>query len=295
MTAFTVHYSAFQRLRHSSFEITKGEPCKAIVQIKSQGIRVIIFADETREILAFDDIQFTKAIHTTEQIAQFQYFMSESGLSQLNIDKIWFCYAAPHFCLLPEVLFDEEKAYLALNQVCEVDYPHLIKSQKISNGARIIYALPKEWEDWTTQLFVHSEITWNCNQTGLLESGFATSKDSGDGICLAQIENDHLLVSVFTSNKLLFFNRFDYHSENDLLYFCLLTMSENGLEPYSTRFILSGSILPGSMGMEKLNRYFGAIEFSKTVHTLHIEPRFEALRHHNYFDLISQMAYIQQL
>ena len=290
-----INYSVFQKVRHHEISVIKKENCKAIVQIKSHGIRILVLNETLAEVLSFDDIQFTKDLNFSEQISQFQFFMPESGLSELKIEKIWFCYSAEFFCLIPEPLFSEEKAENALLQICDVIYPYSLKSEKLKNDAHLVFALPKAWEDWTTQLFSSSEITWICNQSGLIEDGIKLSILMTGSICMAQIENDHLFIGAFSNGKLLFFNRFKYKSENDLLYFCLLVMEETGLSPESSKFFLAGSLLPGSIGMEKLSRYFGALEFIRPLHAVEIEIEFEMIRHHNYFDLISQVAYIRSL
>jgi len=295
LTAQNISYSVFQKVRHPFISSRNEEKCEAIVQIKSQGIRILILSKFHFEILALDDIQFTKELDFSSQISQFQHYIAESSLSELKIDKIWFCYSPQYFCLLPEALFDEKKAELALLQICEIPFFYSIKFSDVKNGAKIVYALPKVWEEWTVQLFGSSEVAWICNHAGFLEDGLQISSGSEKPIHIGQIENDQIFCGVFLDDKLLFFNRFSYKSENDLLYFCLLVMEENQMVPETDRFIITGSLLPGSMGMEKLSRYLGAMEFARPIHSIPFEKEFEVLKHHNYFDLMSQAAYIQGL
>jgi len=290
-----VNYTVFQKIRNTALINGQEQNCKALVQIKPQGIRILALDENLKDVLALDDIQFTKNLEISEQISQFQHFISDSALSELKITNIWFSYSSAFFTLLPEILFDEEKAEIALQQICDLPDSFQIQDEKLSINARLIYGLPKEWTDWTNLVFDTQEVSWICNETSFIESGILISKVAETKICLALIENNYLFFGVFLDGKLLFFNRFEYKTENDLLYFCLLGMHETAMEPESTRLIVCGSLLPGSIGMEKLSRYFGEIEFAKPITKIQIESDFDVLRHHNYFDLTSQIIHIQGL
>ena len=290
-----LNYTVFQKLRTHGLGSEQAPNNQAIVQIKPQGVRILALDENLNRVLALDDIQFTKTLATSEQISQFQHFIAESLLSELQISKIWFCYSSPFFTLLPEDLFHKEKMELALHQVCDLPPSFIVQNEPLHIEAQIVYGLPKAWKDWTNLVFDTQEVCWVCNEAGFIESGLHLSMHSESKICMAVIENDYLFFGVFSENKPVFFNRFSYKTENDLLYFCLLGMQETGLEPQSTRFIVCGSLLPGSIGMEKLSRYFGEIEFARSVSDIHSESQFDLLRHHNYFDLISQVSHIQSL
>jgi hypothetical protein len=288
-----INFTVFQKIRANTLANGKEQNCKAIVQIKPQGIRILVLNENLIEVLAFDDLQFTKSLSVSEQISQFQHFISESALTELKISKIWFSYSSSYFTLLPASLFSKEKAKMALDQVCDLPSFFLIQNEKLSIEAQIIYGLHNDWLDWTNLIFDTQEICWICNETNFIESGIAISEKDKTKICLAMVENDFLFFGVFSDGKLLFFNRFAYKTENDLLYFCLLGMQETGMEPETTRLLICGSLLPGSMGMEKLSRYFGEIEFAKPLLDIQLDNQFEVLKHHNYFDLSSQIKHLQ--
>ena len=287
-----INYSVFQRLRHSTIASRSKEKCKAIILVKQQEISILVLGENGKEIVAFDEIQFTKDIDIENQIAQFQYFMTESCLSELTIDSICICYSSQHFCILPDQLFDASKIEAALLQGSTIPYDFICNYDSLGFDAKIIYALPKAWKDWTEQVFESSEIVWKCNHTGFIEAARMLPVEQDDAFCITEIENDQLFVGVIKNHNLLFFNRFAYQSENDLLYFCLLAMQQNQMETNSGRLILCGNILSGSGGMEKLERYFGSIEFVKKSHILELETTFEILNHPKYFSLISQISHV---
>lgn len=257
----------------------------ACIQIKTHNIRVMITDDRQQRLLAFDEIQFTRNLSQEEQILQIQHFLPESGLSKFPVKQVQLIYEPRHFVLVPEPIWDEKNAHEYLLQTGDPDYDFRIMEQPFGEGHHLVFALPLVWQNWASQLFESSEMQWCTSLLPLINRGMESCK-TGNSLLMASVENAYVFILAFRDGSLQFLNRFDFRTENDLLYFCLLAAETAGIQPEKDRFLLCGSLLPSSLGFEKLNRYFGATEFLSEKGILKEETGTAFLQHSVYFDFM---------
>lgn len=86
-----------------------------------------------------------------------------------------------------------------------------------------------------------------------------------------------------TKDGFQFYNQFDYKSENDILYFCLLVYKQLGLNPEIDAMHLSGQITKKSLIYNKLFNFFKELAFIDDASFGH----FDQIEQHVYFDLLA--------
>lgn len=256
MEKFNQNYTVSNRFKSESG--TEAGSC--FLQVKQNAIRILILDGQGDNILAFDEIQFTRNLAIEDQVAQFQHFLPQSCLSQLKVEKVMLVFEPIHFALVPNPVWNPEKALHYLLQTSDPEYDFQLLVHPGLFDAHLVFALPKAWADWANQLFASSEMEWQCNLATCLETCEHLSHETSDFQWI-WIENQYAFFISFRNGQLQFCNRFTFKTENDLLYFSLLAAQSAGLEPENARVIIAGSLLSSSLGFEKLNRYFGQLEF----------------------------------
>jgi hypothetical protein len=285
MDSNSIQYSVFQKIRCQNWASRKTEPSNALVQVLPQGVRILLSLAENDAIVAFDEIQFTTELSVEEQINQFRHFIPQSILAEAAVNAVTIATEARFFCLLPVHLFSEQVAEASLADLSDIPFPFTAMHEILANDMVIVFAVPNAWLDWTNQVFSQSELKWTCSLTGLLDYSLGRKPNDSKEV-YAQIDPKSFLAVCVENGRLLFANHFQFKTENDLLYFLLLVMDEMGLAPETNKVWLSGSILAGSSGFEKLNRYFGDLNFVKSTNFVQELAEEDFLHHHLNFDLI---------
>ena len=278
-------------MRHPDWERIRELPSEVLFQLKSGGFRVLLLSESREEIWAFDEIQYTRNLDCALQINQMEIFAPKSFLAQATIRKVTISFDSEIFTLVPAPLFMETSMLPALSLVAEVPAgAQLFATHHAGQGFYLVHAIPGAWKAWANQLFETSEIQWISSLSGLLDSAVQLHNSTEEAALLAHIESGLVVLIGTKAGHILYANRFEFKSENDLLYFILLALNELGLNGENGRTIISGGMLPGSLGFEKLARYIAHLEFVRHETELYVPFGFEALHHHNYFDLLSLPA-----
>jgi hypothetical protein len=288
-TYFVVSHS----LRHPEWILARSQARTLIIQIKSTGIRLLLLSDSFREALAFDEIQFTRKLSFSQQIEQIQAFTTDSLLADSDPKQAFLIFDSDVFTLCPNEYLRVAEPKQWLDQLALPKYSQVVFFQpQPETDFTLIHCIPEEWQNWANQIFSDTECKPISILGGLLEFGRQTSLNYSLPMIFAHVESNQLYIIGLDKGKVLLANRFFFQAENDLLYFFLLIISEMGAQPDQIRVLLSGNLLSGSLGFEKLSRYVAHLEFAKPELIFGIPDGLDALHHYNYIDLVSIPLYL---
>lgn len=280
-------------MRHPDWILAKSQARSLVIQIKSTGIRLLLLSESLREALAFDEIQFTRKLNFDQQIEQIQAFTGDSLLSESDPKQAFLSFDSEIFTLCPNEILQVGKPIQLLEQVailpnsCEV----LVHPQP-STDFTLIHTISKEWKNWADQIYSDAEFEPISVLSGLIAYGRQASLNYSLPMIYAHIETNQLYIMGLDKGMVILVNRFLFLAENDLLYFVLLVISEMGSQPDQMRVLISGNLLSGSLGFEKLSRYVANLEFAKPELVFSIPEGLDALHHYNYIDLVSIPLYL---
>lgn len=284
------------QLRHPEWILAKSRARLLLIQIKGMGIRLLLFSDHGAEVLALDEIQFTRKLNSQQAIEQLQAFVPSSLMSEADPVKVVMALDSEIFTLCPKILFEENGKSQLLTTLGNLPAEAIVLAQEQPDtDFLVVHAIPNEWNLWTNQVFSSSEAHWISALNGLIFKIRNWSAGSSQPLVFAHIESGHLYIIAASQGKILLVNRFTYQAENDLLYFLLLITKELNFSPEMVRLILAGQILSGSLGFEKLDRYFGKMEFAKAEPTFSIPYGLDLLHHHQYLDIISIADFLSSI
>lgn len=282
-----IKFSLFQNLRCPDWDEARNVSCSAILQAGSEGIRILICSNESGRVLAMDDMRYSMDMSEDEHLDQFRLFISDSVLSQANISNLQFVADWSGFGLLPDEVFSPEIGEKALRRLSTWKFPVQVYHEQAGSQKWISYGLPQVWEDWLNQVFSGSERKVFSLAGSLLQFQENRLPDHNEPLVYAQVGSDRMFLSVYVDRQLRLANHFQFKTENDLLYFLLLGLESTGLDPATTRIQLSGGIMPGSAGYEKLNRYAGNLQFEAWKPKDPGFSSFDILHHPLYADLMA--------
>lgn len=278
-------YHIVQRQR--SALLSESEQAKAgiLLQVLEDGIRILHIQLNENRICGLDEIRFTRILSHSEKLEQFRQFIPESLLSEAPFSRITIAVDSPSFSLCPAELFCSGLETELLGVAGNFHPEDVVHSETLADGLVLIFTVPVEWKNWATGVFLAPEVKWTSNFSGMLN--YAVRDIEQEDCLLAHIGPRFMYVFGRSQNKLCFFNRFQYQTEHDLLYFFLLSMEQSGLDPEKNLVLLCGSIMSGSAGFEKISRYAGNLQFAVPSEVHSDLPPASGIRHPQYFDLLS--------
>ena len=288
MDILQLQYHIVQKQRSADWENHKSAGGEVFLQMLEDGLRLLYRLPASGSLCGLDEIRFTRNLNTAEKLAQFRHFIPESLLSETEFTGITLAVDPGAFTLVPESLFDEASASDLLKLVAEVSDSEGIFHEKTGAGSVLVFSVAKEWLDWASGIFQPAELKWTCHFSGMMRHFLTESSEKE--LVLAHIGPSRLHCFGRKDGQFCFFNRYHFKSEQDLLYFFLLALEQTGLDPENALVQLCGSIMTGSAGFEKLNRYAGNLQFAIPGETDSLLPPAAGIRHPVYFDLLSLLS-----
>ncbi len=283
MEVHSLQYHVVQRQRSADWEQHKLAGGEVFLQMMEDGLRLLYRLPDRGSLCGLDEIRFTRNLGPAEKLAQFRHFIPESLLSEAQFERITLALDPRSFTLIPEPLFSLDSVRELLKLTGDLSETDAVFHEKAGEDMLLVFSVAKEWTDWASGIFQQEEIRWTCLFSGMLrnmvdslESGMLTHVGPGRLHCLAS-----------KGGKFSFFNRYDFKTEQDLLYFFLLSMEQSGLDPEHDDVTLCGSIMSGSAGFEKLSRYTGKLKFAVSSEQDSLLPPAAGIRHPVYYDLLS--------
>ncbi|MCX6270238.1 MAG: DUF3822 family protein [Bacteroidetes bacterium] len=144
------------------------------------------------------------------------------------------------FTLVPEPLFDNYRKEVYLEPLYPVQTGEMIFSEKIAElNAVAVYAIPWMWNQEMKSHFSHYIITHeNVPLLGKLVPSLPT--DNYAASVFLYLSDNWMKISLFNRSGLIFFNEFNVRTREDVLYYTLLSLKENDLDPSRTEVMTAG-------------------------------------------------------
>jgi hypothetical protein len=160
--------------------------------------------------------------------------------------------------LVPKELFSE--AHIAdIARFLDVNDHEKVFAQTLDSQNIIIYK--------TDESLVSAIEKFGLQNTAYTAKGWVAairSSKPSDGNLYLEISTDTVQVLYFSSDKLRFYNKFEFKTEDELSYFAVFVSQQLELNPKHIKLILSGNIEKGDKLMNRLAGFFRDIELNTT-------------------------------
>lgn len=254
-----------------------------ILHLTEEVVRILQVQGDERILVGLDEIRFTRSLSAAGKVEQFRQFVPESLLGESRFPRISLAAEPVSFSLIPKELFDADAAGNLLQLAGNWEKEDGVFFEEVHPGIMLVFSPGKEWLNYAAEIFDSSEIRWTTSFSGMLRYAAGMEEDA----LLACIGPSSMHAFGKRGGKLAFCNRFSFRNEQDLLYYFLLSMEQSGLDPETSPVKLCGSIMPGSAGFEKINRFAGNISFAMPSEFPTELPPSSGIRHPQFFDLLS--------
>ena len=143
--------------------------------------------------------------------------------------------------VVPEPLFDKNNAlsYLKFNsKILQNDY---VACDKIFNNECVNVYIP--YVNINNYIFkMFDSFVYNHYSSIILEKVKLNEKNTITPSLYLNINSNHMELIYFVKNKLIFYNRFDFSTKEDIIYYLLFTIDQLKLNPEEIPLVITGNI-----------------------------------------------------
>jgi len=143
--------------------------------------------------------------------------------------------------VVPEPLFDKKNAlsYLKFNsKILKNDY---VAYDRIFNNECVNVFIP--YVNINNYIFkMFDSFVYNHYSSIILEKVKLNEKNTTTPSLYLNININHMEITYFVKNKLVFYNRFDFNTKEDVMYYLLFTIDQLKLNPEEIPVVITGNI-----------------------------------------------------
>lgn len=203
-----------------------------------------------------------KAVKVVSSKASVIFNELENSLLRTHFAKTKIGLPTQKFTFIPTELFDAKNSavytkYLQVDEQDEVFFSYM-KSGEIT----IIYALSKLILDKIGKHFPDAKV-YPQFQPFFEGTDYGFAQIDAPQL-FVNFKNTYLEIIVYKNKKFQFYNCFDFQNNDEVIYYLLLAMQQNGLKPPSTTVKVSGNISGKTETYQKI-----AAQFQRTEVTDH--------------------------
>lgn len=250
------------------------------IQISLNGLSFCILQKDTNTISYINHVE-NKLEQTPNRLLEILKKVLETNTSlQKNFTSIQVIYVNALATLVPKALFNEAHLadYLKYNtKILKTDF---IAFDTISiNQSVNIYVPYMNINNYLFEQF--GTFNYKHYATILIEEILQLEKHSEEEKIYIHVTKNHFEIMVTNQGKLILYNRFDYYSKEDFIYYILFTAEQLQLNPETVKLVFLGDILETDALYEIAYKYIRNIEFAvpKTKYKFKEQPE---VKHTNF-------------
>lgn len=191
--------------------------------------------------------------------------------------------------MVPSALYRKEYAgsYLALMRGSSL--PAHEFAQAYAHGAEgflSVFNLEHPLADYFSEVYPLQPLTFVHQTSALVQATAALDRHSlaTDTVYL-YFEDEFVTILSRKKHQLRYCNRFGYKQVQDLVYYILYILDEQGLAPEKVNMVLYGEITPFAEAYTELSRFLPALSFGQPPPGLQLAAEFSDLPDHRYLSL----------
>ncbi len=248
-----------------SFNISKISSYKLSIEIGYFGYSYCITDTIRKQVIALSHKNFDSKIENKELLPQIEKAIKRDVYLNKNYKSVDFIYNTSKFTIVPADFFDKKllKSFLKFGNVIH-NYEELHFNKLKNINAYNVFAIPSYLTTFLVNKF--PEISFQQQATPLINyyvEKNKLSKSLAPSVVL-NIAQDKIEVLILKGKDLLFYNIFDYRTENDILYYLLNTIDKLDIDTNKLELILSGDIEGRQSLHLSLQKYIPEIKFAVT-------------------------------
>ena len=220
----------------------KPEKGKALsIQVSLSGLSFLVLDSDNDVVIDLINIPFEKKCSPQEVLDQLVHSFNTNEVLQHSFSKITVIHDNEMMTLVPSAVFEEEHLsdYLKYNtKIFKTDF---ITYDVIKNDDIMVVYVP--FVNINNYIFERfGSFEYKHSTTVALDRILQIQKNSSDQSMFINVNATYFDLVVTQQKELLLYNRFEYQTKEDFIYYILFTAEQLGLNPEHFKCTLMGSI-----------------------------------------------------
>lgn len=256
------------------------------IQIRLSGLSFCVLNRSTNTIERLHDIHLEKKATPFELLNHLKTILESNTDFNQPFDSVLCIYQNELSTLVPNSLFNENHLadYLKFNakilQTDLIDYDTIAINDSVNVYVPLVNINNYLFDTFGSFVFKHAS-------TILIESILQISKHHKDVELYINVGQFHLEIIAARELDLLFYNRFDYNTKEDFIYYILFTIEQLKLDPETVKLHLSGEIEKDDELFNMVYKYVRFVHFLNPVCNYQFSTTKPPKAKHNNFILLN--------
>jgi len=245
-----------------------------LLYINDEEISCVIADKKSSGFIAFET--YTIEPESNPATTLKQLISTSSLLRHSNYRKVIFCSGFRRSTIIPEALFDpgQLKEQLSFSTFTGDD-DELFSDEVGVIHAVNIFAVPESVYKLVTNHFDNTEVHHSSTAS---VTAFISEHKSGDGKYLYVIvHQSYLEIFVIHNSGLLFYNTFNYTTDEELVYYILFVSEQLNINTETGHLYLSGYISEDDNSFKLVSKYIGNVHISEKPSNYRFTYEFQLL------------------
>jgi len=256
--------------------------------LSTKHIRLAIADAQRNKILALEDFELS-AVFSALQVSEQLNLLAEENefLTNTSWNEIRVAVKNQNFTFIPETLFEPAAAQHYLNLHAEFDDANeeILTYRHPKIEAVSIFTLDSYLIKWFEETFTRKKLQFMHQTSPLIEGVLNEHQRSLQKKTYLYIEQNNLSILLAQDGRLEFCNQFYFASPEDFIYYTLLVMQEQKLNPDQDPVTVWGDLTHDSALFTILRKYIRNVSLGKKPQNIGFSYKFDEIFNHRFFDL----------
>jgi len=259
-------YNLIHSFQDKRFDIYDQHKYKLIISCSEDSIRFICLDYANYCICAETYYLSISPSPTDTSPLQIQnFFNTHPFLGQQKWRQVICIIANKWYTLVPTVLY--EKACISDYFKLAVDFVRedlKLFDYSIDQETTVVFAIPTAIIHFLNTIYPSNKLCISYQTNAIITSAQSYLEDSkrvAEPQVLVVTEGSYMYISIIQRSKILYYNRFQYHTGNDWLEYILTVIHTLTLEAAKTQLFLAGDMTKKTLIYKTLTSYIGAVAF----------------------------------
>lgn len=277
-----------EEVREEGFKLLSPEKYDLSIEFGTGHVSYAVFDPVSRFLKMAGKLQFEFSEKKDSYALLFSELQSAAEVIRQGFHSVYLTWNRAGATLVPASFYSEQNKEELLRFNLPVNENSRVIAEDVRGAdIKVIYAMPEPMK-----LFFDAHLSNHKLKhiaTSLIETVLASSSKN-EKKALLNINSADFNLLLMNNGSLRFFNTFSYLNSEDILYYTLFAMEQNGFDPHNDKLLISGEIEAGSGTHQLLSQYVKNISFAITDKSVVRGEKLSVLPHHFYFNTINRFV-----
>lgn len=243
-----------------------------------------ISVNNFKSVVEICHVQFTEAQHVMGFKERISFLIQNYFLDRKKFEKINIAILNTDFAMIPEGYADQESLKPLLKFTIGGEQVKNVLQHTV-NGIKFCYSPDTELDMYLEKTFPNASVK-HAGAVGIhLLFGQQSLKNCD---LFLNIYDEFIELAAKNKNDLLFYNIFNYDTNEDILYYLLFMMEQFGLDPLTMRLGIAAQRPVDDDIFKSIKKYIKQVDFCSPDPSVILNGDLSKLPGHYYFTLLNQ-------